>query len=147
MTSQVSRRRFLTSLAAAGLTPTLMARCAAASEPPRTARVIVIGAGIAGLAAAATLERAGVSVRVLEARGRLGGRVWTSRALGGIPLDLGASWIHGDRGPAGAGSPIYEMAKANGIDTTPFDYEDLALYGAAQRLYSDAEASAYGAAM
>lgn len=59
--------------------------------------VVVIGAGASGLAAARTLTAAGVSVRVIEARDRVGGRVWTDDRLG-IPLDLGASWIHGTDG-------------------------------------------------
>ena len=48
--------------------------------------VAVIGAGMSGLAVADGLIRAGLSVRVLEARDRIGGR------LEGSPLDLGASW-------------------------------------------------------
>jgi monoamine oxidase len=55
--------------------------------------VIVIGAGAAGLAAARVLDAAGVSVRTLEARGRLGGRAWTHVAHG-LPLDLGCGWLH-----------------------------------------------------
>ncbi|WP_062292401.1 flavin monoamine oxidase family protein [Demequina phytophila] len=55
---------------------------------------IVIGAGVSGLAAARLLRRAGRRVVVLEARDRIGGRVWTGRD-GGAITDLGASWIHG----------------------------------------------------
>jgi monoamine oxidase len=58
---------------------------------------VVIGAGAAGLAAAATLQAAGRSVRVLEARNRIGGRVWTDRSFNGFPLEHGAEFIHGDR--------------------------------------------------
>jgi len=54
--------------------------------------VIVIGAGIAGLAAAHTLGQAGVSVTVLEARDRLGGRIYT---LPDTPIELGASYWEG----------------------------------------------------
>jgi len=59
--------------------------------------VIVIGAGAAGLAAAAALGSAGHSVLVLEARDRIGGRIWTrlEPALA-APLELGAEFIHGD---------------------------------------------------
>jgi len=59
--------------------------------------VIVIGAGAAGLAAAAALGGAGRSVLVLEARDRIGGRVWTrfEPALA-APVELGAEFIHGE---------------------------------------------------
>lgn len=59
--------------------------------------MIVIGAGAAGLAAAAALVRAGRSVLVLEARDRVGGRCWTRRMPGlDIPVELGAEFIHGE---------------------------------------------------
>ncbi|HYF51569.1 MAG TPA: NAD(P)/FAD-dependent oxidoreductase [Planctomycetota bacterium] len=59
--------------------------------------VIVIGAGAAGLAAATELSRNGVNVAVLEARGRLGGRVFTQRLPGSkLPVELGADFIHGE---------------------------------------------------
>jgi monoamine oxidase len=55
--------------------------------------VAVIGAGAAGIAAARRLTGAGLSVRVLEARERVGGRAWTLRR-DGLPLDLGCGWLH-----------------------------------------------------
>jgi monoamine oxidase len=59
--------------------------------------VIVIGAGAAGLAAAAALGRAGHSVLVLEARDRIGGRIWTRLEPGlTVPIELGAEFIHGN---------------------------------------------------
>ncbi len=59
--------------------------------------LIVIGAGAAGLAAAAALGRAGLSVLVLEARDRIGGRMWTRLEPGlAAPIELGAEFIHGD---------------------------------------------------
>src|SRR5713101_6100522 len=59
----------------------------------RLADVVVVGAGLAGLAAARTLAGAGVDVVVLEARNRVGGRTYTKPASTGTPLDLGAQWI------------------------------------------------------
>lgn len=58
--------------------------------------VIVIGAGIAGLAAACKLAGAGLSVTVLEARNRIGGRIFTQRDPAcPSPIELGAEFIHG----------------------------------------------------
>ena len=58
-------------------------------------KVIVIGAGIAGLSAAYHLKQAGVEATVLEARDRIGGRVWTNRDFADIPVEFGAELIHG----------------------------------------------------
>ena len=67
--------------------------------------VIVIGAGVAGLAAARRLTREGFAVTVLEGRNRIGGRVWTD-VTDGVPMDVGAGWIHGPDG----GNPIATLA-------------------------------------
>lgn len=65
---------------------------------PLRKRVVVLGAGLAGLAAAYTLQAHGHEVVVVEARARIGGRIWTSTQWPDMPLDLGATWIHGVRG-------------------------------------------------
>jgi monoamine oxidase len=56
-------------------------------------RVVVVGAGFAGLLAARTLADAGLRVTVLEARERVGGRVWSVRLSNGAVVELGAEWI------------------------------------------------------
>src|SRR5258708_16274939 len=56
--------------------------------------VIIIGAGAAGLGAARRLAAAGVAVRVVEARNRVGGRAWTARSPSGLPIELGCAWLH-----------------------------------------------------
>jgi monoamine oxidase len=78
---------------------------------PGTARdemVVVVGAGMAGLAAATNLRKQGFKVVVLEARKRIGGRMKTDRSLG-CAVDLGASWVHGING-----NPLVELANASG---------------------------------
>jgi len=61
----------------------------------RVADVIIIGAGASGLAAARGLIRAGNRVLVLEARERIGGRVYTHPADLQAPIELGAEFVHG----------------------------------------------------
>lgn len=67
--------------------------------------VIVIGAGIAGCAAARALSGQGISVRILEARSRVGGRLWTEDGY-----DIGGHWIHGTEG-----NPITNLARGWGL--------------------------------
>jgi monoamine oxidase len=57
-------------------------------------RIVIVGAGIAGLAAAKALIAHGFEVNVLEARDRYGGRIWVDQSLG-TPIGRGATWIHG----------------------------------------------------
>ncbi|HKU47986.1 MAG TPA: NAD(P)/FAD-dependent oxidoreductase [Burkholderiales bacterium] len=72
-----------------------MARSQVQADVPHL-DVIIVGAGAAGLAAAAELQRAGRSVLVVEARDRIGGRCETHRIPGlPVPVELGAEFIHG----------------------------------------------------
>lgn len=72
-------------------------------------RVIVVGAGWAGLTAANALRNAGIEHVVLEGRDRIGGRAHTID-LGGIPVDLGCSWIHDP-----IGNPLTTFAEQVGV--------------------------------
>ena len=72
--------------------------------------VAVIGAGAAGLAAAALLRSAGVEALLLEARPRIGGRAHTEHTVPGAPFDRGASYIHA----AEQGNPWLDVALALG---------------------------------
>ena len=58
---------------------------------------MIVGAGAAGLAAAATLHDAGRSFVVLEARDRIGGRAHSVRLSGGQAAERGAEYLHGAR--------------------------------------------------
>jgi monoamine oxidase len=59
---------------------------------PDRVDVVVVGAGFAGLATAAALQSAGLTVAVCEARDRVGGRTWT-KTVGGGRFDLGGQWV------------------------------------------------------
>ena len=87
------RRRFLQAGAASAAALALGMQAKLSDAQTAGNSVIVIGAGIAGLAAAAKLKAAGLTVTVLEARGRVGGRIWTDRGVLGFPCDMGAGWI------------------------------------------------------
>ncbi|MCU1573551.1 MAG: putrescine oxidase [Micrococcaceae bacterium] len=58
--------------------------------------VVIIGAGPSGLTAAVELHKAGLSVAVLEARDRVGGRTWT-RNIDGAVLEIGGQWVSPDQ--------------------------------------------------
>lgn len=114
--SALTRRRFTLGFGAMMAAP-LMVSCGA--DNPRRERVVVVGAGVAGLAAARRLADAGMSVTVVEARSRIGGRTWTDTSLG-RPIDLGAAWIHGSEG-----NPLVDLAAQVGARTVETNFEDV----------------------
>lgn len=73
--------------------------------------VLVIGAGYAGLTATYELRKAGKNVLLLEARDRVGGRVWTQRFDDGSYVDLGGAWV----GPTQ--DRLYTLAREFGVET------------------------------
>ncbi|HEY6717370.1 MAG TPA: FAD-dependent oxidoreductase, partial [Reyranella sp.] len=90
--------------------------------------VVIIGAGVAGLAAARTLMAAHKNVLVLEARERIGGRAVTDSTTFGFPFDHGAQWIEaGKTNPAMA---ILREANAKPI----LDRQEQTLYLAGTEL-------------
>ena len=80
--------------------------------------VLVVGAGMAGLAAATALRGRGRQVTVTEARDRVGGRIRTV-TQDGSPYEMGAAWIHGVRG-----NPVGELVKKSGARLVPTNYDD-----------------------
>lgn len=91
----------------------------------------MVGAGVAGLSAAAALRERGVPVTVLEAAARIGGRAWTERpdALGRAPFDHGAHWLH-----AAHRNPLVDLARRWGDPLADSD-------GGPTRLFLDGRAA------
>ncbi|MCE6998116.1 FAD-dependent oxidoreductase [Saccharothrix sp. S26] len=90
----IGRRTLLKALGVTGVAAATgaAARTGTAAAAPTLHDVIIIGAGFAGITAARTLREQGISSVVLEARGRIGGRIWTS-TLAGQQVELGGQWI------------------------------------------------------
>ncbi len=110
-------------------------------------RVVIVGAGIAGLAAATQLMKAGTACVVLEARDRIGGRLHTID-LAGAAVDLGGSWIHHPIGnPMSALCDELGVARDAGDPTSTLSAYDLAegrrLDQAETERYSQVESGAF----
>ena len=121
-----NRRAFLGRVAGLAGASALGAGCAAPPTGAGGARVVVVGAGFAGLTAARDLRRAGCTVTVLEARDRIGGRVNTLHEFG-APLDLGPSWLHG-----GPKNPLKPIAAQAGIPTRVTNYGNVGLFNVSE---------------
>ena len=98
---------------------------------------MIIGAGVAGLAAARKLREAGRRVVVVEARDRIGGRVWTDTSWPGAPVELGAQWIHGLKN-----NPLAQLCSEHGVKTVRTDYDSRAVFGADGKRWSERESDA-----
>ncbi|WP_051438832.1 flavin monoamine oxidase family protein [Ciceribacter selenitireducens] len=119
MPPELTRRRLLA--LSAGTAGTLLANPAlrpAFAASVGKPRVIVVGAGIAGLSAARTLKERGIEVIVIEARERIGGRISTDRSLG-VAVERGASWMHGMNG-----NPLAGLVRDLKLSTFFSNYDD-----------------------
>ncbi len=138
----MQRREFLkdalTGLPVLLMAPSLLANISNGSRKINTCNksVIVVGAGISGLAAAKKLSDDGFTVTVLEAQDRVGGRLRTNRSLG-VAFDEGASWIHGI-----TGNPMTTLAQQAGMTTALTDDTSIISYDIGGVLRSDAAFSA-----
>ncbi|MFM7888047.1 MAG: flavin monoamine oxidase family protein [Pseudanabaena sp.] len=97
-------------------------------------RVLVIGAGLSGLAAAQELHKHGHEVVIVEARDRIGGRIWTSSKWTDIPLDFGATWIHGNQN-----NPLTDLANKINAKRLTTSYNRAVIYNTSGQMLSKAE--------
>ena len=102
--------------------------------------VVIIGAGLAGLGAAAAVRDAGARAVVLEASGRVGGRAWTDHpaALGAAWFDMGAVWLHNAEH-----NPLVPIARAAGDTLLRSDAIRQERTFIGDRLATEAELAAY----
>lgn len=128
---KITRRRALAGLLATTALP------AWAQTIPSNPDVAIVGAGAAGLSAAHSLIEKGLSVVVLEARDRIGGRAWTDNNTFGVPFDHGCSWLH-----AANRNPFKSMADDWGYSTLYHDDAEELVY-VVNRLATATEESAY----
>ena len=114
----LNRRHFLALTVSSVIASTSAARAQVPSNPD----VVVVGAGAAGLAAAKTLMARGLSVAVVEANDRIGGRAWTESETFGVPFDHGCSWVQTTKVDM-----FLEAAESYGFEVLQHDGSDEAL--------------------
>ncbi|KAI0270548.1 amine oxidase [Gloeopeniophorella convolvens] len=88
----------------------------------RDTKVLILGGGVAGVLAARTLTREGISDFVIvEARDELGGRMHSTR-FAGHTVELGANWIQGTQTGSGPANPILTLARKHALSAVESDY-------------------------
>ncbi len=141
----ITRRRFVAGTLATGAAAAVPAAAEAAKRKHkhkpkpkvggsvRSADVVIVGAGFAGLMAARNIRAAGHSVIVLEARDRVGGRVWNHELGGGVISERGGTFV----GPTQ--DRLMALANALGVKTFKVydDGDDVYINGSDRLTYSD----------
>ena len=94
--------------------------------------IIIVGAGMAGVAAAKFLQDIGYDVTILEGSNRVGGRIYTKK-FDNVSVDLGAAWIHGDDPK----NPLVKVADSYGLTTFPTDWDQAFFYDAGDGIIDD----------
>jgi len=132
--SPLSRNQFLKILLAS-ITSTIGEREIFPDSSKPNKEVIVIGAGIAGLAAARKLTTKGFQVTILEGRNRIGGRIWTNKSLG-ISVEMGAELIHGTKG-----NPITKLSDHFKLQTKKVNIENNDIFDSKGKLLTKEDRS------
>tara|TARA_B100000482_G_scaffold191452_1_gene176650 strand:- start:461 stop:1840 length:1380 start_codon:yes stop_codon:yes gene_type:complete len=94
--------------------------------------ILIVGAGIAGIAAAKYLQDFGFDVTILEGSNRVGGRIYT-KEFDNIAIDLGAAWIHG-HDPK---NPLVKLVDSYGLATFPTDWDQAFFYDPGDGIIDD----------
>lgn len=124
----MNRRRFIKNTGVIGLglaaAPLLLQACRKDELNINfSGKVIIIGAGSAGMMAAYRLKNFGIDFEIIEASGDFGGRVKMHDQLADFPIDLGAEWIHSE---PNVFSRLIDDSSASGeIDLIPYQYETI----------------------
>ncbi|KAK3996694.1 hypothetical protein QBC44DRAFT_231459 [Cladorrhinum sp. PSN332] len=107
-------------------------------EPSKRPHIGIVGAGFAGLRCADILLRYGFRVTILEARNRLGGRIYQESLPSGQLIDMGANWIHGTED-----NPIIDLARETETTTTDDWDEEAFVFDEVGKLLDPKEAQEY----
>ncbi len=128
----MKRRDFIKQIFLSGVLLPFSSNIIGCKKPDGRGRhVVIIGSGIAGLAAAKTLKEAKYNVVVIESQEKVGGRLRTDRSLG-VPFDEGASWIHGPKH-----NPITNLAYNAGAANYLTNDNSLIIYDQNGQSYED----------
>ena len=159
-TSHTTRRGLLKSAGAGAVALSALGRLTPSARAAAAPRVVVVGAGLAGLTCAYRLEQAGYTAQVYEASDRLGGRCWTIRGAfadgqigehGGELIDQGHNAIRNLAQELGLTLDNLLRAEANGTDLlgyfdgSPYSFEEITddLKQVWQKIHSDTSAASY----
>ncbi len=157
---RTTRARFVKEAGAAALGLAALGRLAAPARGAATPRIVVVGAGLAGLSAAYELKKAGYAAEVHEASERVGGRCWTLRGAfaegqiaerGGELIDQGHTQIRHLAQELGLELDNLSRAEENGtellgfFDGAPYHYTEMTddIKDAWQKIHRDVSAASY----
>jgi monoamine oxidase len=156
----LTRRRLLRDAGLAGLTFAAAGRFASPANPATAPRIVIVGAGLAGVTCAYRLKQAGYLAQVHDAADRVGGRCWTIRGAfadgqiaehGGELIDQGHTAIRQLAQELGLKLDNLLQAEQNGAEPTyyfdganyPFAQATADLKAVWQKIHSDASAASY----